>query len=257
MDDGLQDTLRILVALALTGLLVMLRLDAERFGAAEYDEPVAGLSWVRGWSRRLAWYALGIGLVLAILAVHPNPRTDLFLSVGDRAGGILLGLLLGLGGVVQALGLAWYHYRRIRLPPTSMYPGAIANEVLTAFIDEATFRGAILGYLVWAGVDVNLAIVAQAIAYTLATRLGAPGRDRYMFILSLAIGLIGGWATVVTQGIGAAFLGHSITRVAIFLTTGHAGIPKAKGTETEEVARRQEMPKGWHVLGSGEATRDQ
>jgi hypothetical protein len=245
MDDGLKDTLRILVALALTGLLVMLRLDAERFGAAEYDEPVAGMSWVRRWSRRLAWYALGIGLILAVLAVHPDPRKDLFLSVGDRAGGILLGLLLGLAGVVQALGLAWYHYRRIRLPPSSMYPGAIANEVITAFIDEATFRGAILGYLIWAGADVNLAIVAQAIAYSLATRLGAPGRDRYLFVLSLAVGLIGGWATVATGGIGAAFLGHAITRVANFLVTGHSGQAAQRGREVEDLQLLGSAPDGW------------
>ena len=44
----------------------------------------------------------------------------------------------------------------------------------------------------------------------------------------IAIGLASGWLTVITGGIGAAFIGHSITRVAIFLTTGHAGIPKAK-----------------------------
>ena len=65
----------------------------------------------------------------------------------------------------------------------------------------------------------------------------------------LAIGLAGGWLTGITGGIGAAFLGHSITRVAIFLTTGHAGIPKAKGTEDEEIERRHRTPEGWRVLG--------
>ena len=34
----MEETLRTLVALAFTGLLVMLRLDADRFGAAEYAE---------------------------------------------------------------------------------------------------------------------------------------------------------------------------------------------------------------------------
>ena len=62
----------------------------------------------------------------------------------------------------------------------------------------------------------------------------------------------GGWLAGVTGGIGAAFLGHSITRVAIFLTTGHAGIPKPKGTEVEEVERRHATPKGWQVLEPGE-----
>ena len=62
----MESTLRVLVALALTGLLILLRLDAQRFGAAEYDEPMAGISWLRGWARRLAWYGLGIGLLAAI-----------------------------------------------------------------------------------------------------------------------------------------------------------------------------------------------
>ena len=54
----METTLRVLVALALTGLLVMLRLDAARFGAAEYDEPVAGEGRLRAWGRRVAWYAI-------------------------------------------------------------------------------------------------------------------------------------------------------------------------------------------------------
>ena len=34
----------------------------------------------------------------------------------------------------------------------------------------------------------------QAVLYALATRLGAPGRDRYMLVLSIMIGLAGGLA---------------------------------------------------------------
>ncbi|MBI3750075.1 MAG: CPBP family intramembrane metalloprotease [Chloroflexi bacterium] len=241
----MEDTIRILIALALTGLLILLRLDAQRFGAAEYDEPVAGQGRLQAWSGRLAWYALGIGIVVAILFIHPNPSVDLRLDVGDRGGGIFLGIALGLAGVVQALGLAWYHYRRIRLPDPSMYLGAIPNEIVTAFIDEATFRGAVLGYLLWAGVDPNLAILAQAFAYTLATRAGAPGRDRYMFVLTLAIGLVAGWATVATNGIAAAFIGHAMTRVAVFLVTGHAGSPVPRGRDKEDFEKRRTAPDGW------------
>ena len=244
MDDMLP-TLRVLVALALTGLLVLLRLDAQRFGAAEYDEPVADQPWFAGSLRRFAWYLLGIGLLVAILFIHPAPSTELRLAVGDRAGGIVLGIVLGLAGVAQAVALAWYHYRRIRFPDVAAYPGALINEILTALIDEGAFRGALLGFLLVAGVDPVLAVLGQALTYTLATRLGAPGRDRYMFGLSLAIGLVAGWATVATGGIGAAFLGHAITRVAVFLVTGHAGQPAPRGREVEEVVRRRRTPEGW------------
>ena len=78
-----------------------------------------------------------------------------------------------------------------------------------------------------AGLDPTLANIIQALLYTLTTRLGAPGRDRYLLVLTLGIGLIGGWLTVATGGIAAAFLGHAITRFAVFLCTGHTGPDEA------------------------------
>jgi len=243
------DSLRILMALGLTLLLVMLRLEAERFGAAEYDEPVRGR--YPSILRRLAWYILGVGGVLALLFAHPTAESSLFLQIGDKWG-VLLALALGALGVAQAIAVAWYHYHRLRFPDVAAYPGALANEILTAFIDEAVFRGALLGYFLLATTgspySMTIAIVGQAVVYVLATRLGAPGRDRYMLVLAGAIGLLGGWATITTGGIGAAFLGHAITRVAVFLTTGHAGQPPARGTDTEDVERRRRTPDGWSAV---------
>jgi hypothetical protein len=237
--------LRILVGLGITLLLVMLRLEAQSFGAAEYDEQAGGR---RGsLLRRIAWYALGVGGIVVLLFAHPNAGFDLRLTVGDRIG-ILLGLALGGLGVAQAIGFALYHYHRIRLPDVGSYPAALANQILTAFIDEATFRGALFGYLLWLGAPVDLAIVGQAVAYTLATRTGAPGRDRYRFLLTLVIGLLGGYVTWVTGGIGAAFLGNAITRVAVFLATGHEGQLAPRGKEPEEVERRSRAPEGWRAV---------
>lgn len=237
--------LRVLVSLGLTLLLVMLRLEASRFGAAEYDEPSGG--YRPSLLRRMAWYVIGVGGVLALLVAHPTPELSLRLTVGDPSG-ILIALLLGGLGVGQAIAMAWYHYRRLRFPDVASYPGALANEILTAFIDEAVFRGALLGYFLWAGAPANLAILGQAVVYVLATRLGAPGRDRYMLLVAGAIGLLGGWATLLTGGIGASFLGHAVTRVAVFLTTGHAGQPPARGTEVEDVERRRRTPEGWAAV---------
>jgi hypothetical protein len=249
------DVLRILIAVGLTGLLVILRFDAERFYAAEYDDVDR---WGRPPSlfRRLAWYSLGIGGILLVLTVHPAPRTDLFLGLGDRLGAVILGLAYGAIGTSIAIAIAYYRYRYVRLPGTASYPGAVLNAVATAFVDEAVFRGLVFGFAVGAGLDANLANVMQTLLYGLATRLGAPGRPWYMLVTALSIGLAGGWLTGVTGGIGAAFLGHAITRVAIFMTTGHAGLPKARGTEAEEVEKRQRTPDGWRVLGPREPTRD-
>ena len=98
--------------------------------------------------------------------------------------------------------------------------------------------------------DPNLANVTQALLYALATRLGAPGRPWYMLVTVLVIGLAGGWLTGITGGIGAAFLGHAITRIAIFLTTGHAGIPKApRAPRTRRSSGGGGRPTAGQVLG--------
>jgi membrane protease YdiL (CAAX protease family) len=252
--DKVPDTLRVLMVVGLTLLLVILRFDAERFNAAEYDDIDR---WGRRPSllRRLAWYFLGVAGVLAVLEIHPAPAVDLYLALGDRLGTVVLGVAYGSIGVAIALGIALFRYRTIRFPPVSLYPAKITNAVATAFIDEAVFRGLVFGFLISTSLDPNLANVTQAMLYALATRLGAPGRPWYMLLTVLVMGIAGGWLTGVTGGIGAAFLGHAITRIAIFLATGHAGIPKAKGTEDEEVERRRRTPEGWQVLGSRQGDR--
>ncbi len=54
--------------------------------------------------RRLAWYTLGIGGILAILWIHPNPTNDLYLGLGDRLSAIMLGLAYGAIGTAIAIG---------------------------------------------------------------------------------------------------------------------------------------------------------
>jgi len=205
--------------------------------------------------RRIAWYVLGIGGVVVVLFVHPQP-SDLFLGLGDRLGALILGGAFGAIGATVAVVVAMLRYGLVRLPDVSTYPGAVVNALATAFVDEAVFRGLVFGFLVIWGADPTLANLLQAILYALATRLGAPGRPFYMLLTALAVGIAGGWVTGITGGIGAAFLGHSITRVAFFLTTGHAGLPKARGTEAEEIADRRRTPDGWRVLPPRDSTRD-
>jgi membrane protease YdiL (CAAX protease family) len=250
--DHVPDPLRVLMVIGLTLLLVILRFDAERFNAAEYDDIDR---WGRKPSlvRRLAWYILGLVGIVAVLKIHPAPATDLYLSLGDRLGTVILGLAYGSIGAAVAVGIALSRYHYVRFPPVASYPAKFLNAIATAFIDEAVFRGIIFGFLIATTMDPNLANLTQALLYALATRLGAPRRPWYMLVSVLVIGLVGGWLTGVTGGIGAAFLGHAITRIAIFLTTGHAGIPRARGTEDEEIERRRRTPEGWQVLGGRDA----
>jgi membrane protease YdiL (CAAX protease family) len=249
--DEFVDITRTLIVLGLVLLLFMLRLDAERFGTAEYYEATQDGERPRA-RRRLAWYGIGVALAVAIVYVHPSPQQTLFLGSGNRLGAVLGGLAYGLAGVGVAIAFATVRYHRIRFPEAWSYPGALLNSVATAFIDEVTFRGALFGLLLWTGLEPTVANLIQALLYALTTRLGAPGRDRYLLILALGMGLVGGWLTAWTGGIAAAFLGHAITRFAVFLCTGHTGQTKPRGREVEEIEKRRRVPEGWRVIGSRE-----
>jgi membrane protease YdiL (CAAX protease family) len=249
-------TLRTLIAAGLALLLIMLRLEASRFSAAEYDDPLDGRA--PSLRRRIAWYGIGLALVAAIFFVHPSPQVDFALGAGDRPKSLVYGFLYAAIGTATALGLAFYRYRRLRFPDVWSYPGALLNAVVTAIVDEVAFRGAVLGLLLLTGVNPTAANLIQAILYALATRLGAPGRNRWLLLMALLIGVAGGWATAVTGGIAAAFLGHAVTRFAVFLSTGHAGQFLPRGREVEEIEARRRPPQGWRVIGSREAaSRDQ
>jgi hypothetical protein len=246
-------TLQRMIAAGLALLLVMLRLEAEHFSAAEYDEAKDGRP--PSLRRRVAWYGLGFALIAGILFIHPAAQDEFMLGAGDdRLKTVVYGFLYGAVGVGVAVGVALYRYHRLRLPDTLSYPGALINAVSTALIDEVTFRGALFGLLLMTGLNPSVANVIQALIYALATRLGAPGRNRYMLVMALLVGLAGGWVTAVTGGIAAAFLGHSITRFAVFLTTGHAGQFLPRGREEEEIESKRRPPDGWRVIGPREST---
>jgi Type II CAAX prenyl endopeptidase Rce1-like len=236
------DTIRILVAGGIFMMLLLLRLEANRFGAAEFDEPGGRR---RGFRTRLSWYLIGFGLLAAIYVVHPAPHDVLVLLAGHRADVINYGTVLVLLGLGQAPVLAWWRYGYLRLPPARAYPGAAVNSIATAVIDEATFRGALLGTLLSLGLLGGWAIVVTTIVYVLMTRMAAPGRPRSMSLLACGIGLACGWATLESGGLGAAIIGHAVASFALFVCTGHAGQVPAAGSEPEEMEYRKRPPKGW------------
>jgi hypothetical protein len=244
-------TLESLILLAVVGLLVVLRFDARRFGAAEYDDEEAIGGW-RTWLRRLSWYASALLLILVVYFLYPQPLSVLHLQVGEpRQTALILGLGLGSMGIAYALAYGWLRFQELRLPPARRYPAGLLNAVATAFIDETVFRGILLGLLVASNWPVNHAIAFQAVLYGLSTRLAGRGRPLGMLLLSLAIGVIGGFLTLQTLGIGAAFLGHALTRLAIFVAMGHAGQLRAVALDEEEEALEQtnaHAPAGWGVV---------
>lgn len=250
----MEGEIRTLIVLAFLGLLILLRFDAHRFGAAEYDDERDPGGW-RTAVGRLAWYGLGIVLLAALYRLHDRPvGTFNFTPGDDRIQVVFGGLSFGIFGSLVAIGFAWWRYGRFRLPGIRHYPGAVINSIGTAFLDEAIFRGAVLGLLVSFGWPAELAIAFQAILYGLSTRLGAPGRSWAMLGISLAVGVVGGYLTLATGGIGAAVLGHAITRFAIFLTTGHAGQVRPPGWEPEELDSETRAPGGWEVLDEADGS---
>jgi hypothetical protein len=239
-----------LILLGVVALLILLRFDARRFGAAEYDDEDAG--GLRTWFRRLSWYAFGLLLILVVYFLHPQPLSVLGLQIGtSRNTALFFGLALGGLGSLLAFAYAWWRFAELRLPPAHRYPSALLNALGTSFIDEATFRGIVLGLLLFYNWPADLAIAFQAVLYALAARVAGRGRPIRGLLLSLVIGLVAGWATVQTNGIGAAFLAHSLTTFAIFVATGRAGQVRAAADAHEQEAFEEtaaQTPEGWEVV---------
>ena len=250
--DEFVDITRTLIVLGLALLLFMLRLDAERFGTAEYYEAEQNGERPRA-RRRLAWYGIGVALAIAIVYVHPSPQQTLFLGSGNRLGAVLGGLAYGARRRGRRGGV-----RDRPLPPHPV-PGAVVLPGRAAELGGHGLhrrgrlpRRALRRCCSGPASSRRWRTSSRPSLYALTTRLGAPGRDRYLLILALGMGLVGGWLTAWTGGIAAAFLGHAITRFAVFLCTGHTGQTKPRGREVEEIEKRRRVPEGWRVIGSRE-----
>jgi membrane protease YdiL (CAAX protease family) len=223
-----------LMTVAALGLLIVLRVDARRFGAADFDDET-NVDSVRAWTRRLTWYGLGIVLVFAAYFVFPQPESVLHLRLGDdRVFALMAGLTLAMLGVGAAVLYAWWRFGEVKLPDGRLYPVGLLNSVATAFIDEAAFRGILLGLLLFSNWPPLYAVAFQAVVYALATRLGGAGRPRSLLVVWLVAGFLSGWLTYLTGGIGAALLAHALTRFAIFVATGHAGQITPSAVSEEE-----------------------
>jgi len=236
------DNFQVLLSGGIFMLLILLRLEARRFRTAEFDEPGRPR---RGIVTRLSWYAMGVALVAALFYIHPAPHDVLYLLAGHRNDAILNGAILAVSGLVLAGALAWLRYGYLRLPAPANYPGAAINSIATAFIDETVFRGVLLGSLVAIGLPGPGSILLMTVVYLLVTRAAAPGRHYSVLVLATFFAAAGGWATLASGGLAAAFIGHAVTSFALFVFTGHAGQMPRGDREPEELAIWTEAPSGW------------
>jgi len=217
-------------------------LDAERSGRREYDEVVDG----HRPSLRRRWPGTSSGRARGGRPSRPNPAppwTLRWVWVAASRPSSSASCTGQIGGRWRRCSMP-RSATTLRFPDTSSYPSALANAVLTALIDEATFRGILLGFLLADRLEPWVAVVLQAVVYALAT---APG-----------------------PGSGAAHAGpvaglrpdrrladdrHRRHRRGIHRPrhTRFSVVPRhrtcrpgpASGTEVEEVWRRRVVPDGW------------
>jgi hypothetical protein len=213
------EVLQYCLFIGFAGLMFVLRLDARRFGAAEWDTADGGPSV---WLSRITWYAAGLALGLIVFALHPAPASDLNLAFApDRGEALFLGLAYGALATAAAFVIAVLVNGRVVFPDPARYPGGILAAVGTAFFDEFLFRGVLLGVLLSLGAPDWLAVGAAAALYAGAVRASAGGRGWLTSVIALAIGIAGGVLVLMTAGIAAALMGHAIARFAGFMTLGH------------------------------------
>jgi Type II CAAX prenyl endopeptidase Rce1-like len=208
------DQLRTLMAIALAGLLLLVRLDAPRFGSAEYDvDDSAG-----GRLTRLAWPLLAIVLVGAIAALLPAGPGALGLGMDAATSPvtIVLAILGSCAGIAAVLGLA-----RLRAPdwpprrnPDDEVPRYAFDAVATAIVDELTFRGVLLGLLLLAGLPGGVAFAVQLLLYGLETRLGRSRITIDLLAEALLLGALTGTLALATGSIVAPLVAHAVTRFA-------------------------------------------
>ncbi len=214
----LPDVVQYFLFIGMAGLMFLLRLDAKRFSAAEWDTQDG--DW-RVWLGRLSWYGAGVALALIVFALHPSPVAELNLVLApDSSEAMVYGLLFGGAGIITAFILAILRNGRIVFPSPVRYPGGVLTAVGTAFVDEWLFRGVFLGLLLSLNLPDALAIVSAAFIYAFTVRAVTGSRGILMLGTWLAIGLVGGALVVTTLGLGAAFVGHAITRFALFMVMG-------------------------------------
>jgi hypothetical protein len=220
------EVLQYCLFIGFVGLMFVMRLDTRRFGAAEWDDAAGDAS---AWLARITWYAAGVALGLIIFALHREPASELNLAFApDRGEALFLGLLYGAAGTAAAFAIAMLTRGRIVFPSPARYPGGVVAAVGTAFFDEFLFRGVLLGVLLSLGSPDWLAVGASAAVYAAAIRASTGGRGLLTILMALAAGIVGGFAVLVTAGIAAAFMGHAVTRFALFMTMGDTYGPERR-----------------------------
>jgi hypothetical protein len=211
-----QDSLRLSIALGLTIFLVLLRFDSERIMRSDY------FRYRFPWMGPVSYYGLVIAFAIGIVLILPNGRGLLFLTPGEPA--TILPIMFAFSGVaiVNAIGFAFRWYGGITPLPTSLLPNRLLGAAASAVADELQFRSIVLGLLLFAEVPggVTAAVVIQSLLYGLAQRRLLRERQWYFLIGSVLLGYACGWATITSNSVVPAMVGHFVVIAALFAFAG-------------------------------------
>ena len=179
----------------------MLRLEAERFGDGRV---LRGDARRRAAARPPAAGLVRIGLRARRSRSCSSTRrrsATCTSGSGDRlAGRASAGSRTALSASSSRSASRSYRYHRLRFPDAWSYPGALLNSIATAFIDEVTFRGALLGLLLAGRARTRRSRTSSRRSST-RSRRGSARRaaTATCSLLTLGIGLLGGWLTVADR----------------------------------------------------------
>ncbi len=208
------DSLRLAIALGLTLFLVLLRFDSERITRSDY------FRYRTPWMGPVSYYVLVIGFTIGIAVILPSGRDQLFLTGGDPETMPLVLMLFTGVALLNGVALAFLRYGGILPLPMELLPSRAMGAAANAISEELKFRSIVLGMLLFAGVPVGWAIVAQALVYGLAHRRLWHDRDWYFLVGSVLLGWAAGVATVHTGSVIPAIVGHFAVTMSLFAFAG-------------------------------------
>ncbi|HET9498333.1 MAG TPA: CPBP family intramembrane glutamic endopeptidase [Candidatus Limnocylindria bacterium] len=208
------ESLRLSIAIGMTVFMVVLRFDQERIMRSDYFRSRSR------WMGPLSYYGLVLLFTAGIILILPRGRASLFLVGADASELLPVMLAFAVVGTLNGAALALVRFRSLVPLPLDMLPSRTVGAALNAMAEELQFRSVILGLMLVGGLDAGLAVALQAVIFGAAHRRVWRERDWYFVVGSVILGYACGLATISTQSVIPAMVGHFAVTMGIFAFAG-------------------------------------
>lgn len=172
------------------------------------------------WMGPLSYYGLVLLFTAGIILILPRGRASLFLVGADASELLPVMLAFAVVGTLNGAALALVRFRSLVPLPLDMLPSRTVGAALNAMAEELQFRSVILGLMLVGGLDAGLAVALQAVIFGAAHRRVWRERDWYFVVGSVILGYACGLATISTQSVIPAMVGHFAVTMGIFAFAG-------------------------------------